>query len=413
MTSGNMTTCAKRRFDDFPLRFILAVGCILMAAGCGVPEKRPEDKKIPAMVRLEKSDYPTFSDDMNFDGLDHCITSSLLYLSKRPDTQKFSFADDKYSVAHMIRSLESFQQFIQTSPSASELRQFVAEKYQVYRSSGDKNNGKVLFTGYYEPLLKGSLVRNDVYRFPIWARPDDHLIVKLATFSSKFIGESIIGRVDGGQFVPYYDRKDIENGGVLAGKAPVLAWLDNPVDVFFLHIQGSGKIFLDTGQSINVHYDTTNGRPYRSIGRHLIDKGAIPKDKMSMQAIRRYLDDNPHAVDAVLNTNPSYVFFKLEADGPLGFLGVKLTPGRSIATDRRIFPKAALSFIETKQPLIDAKGRIQKWAELNRFVLNQDTGGAIRGPGRADLFWGNGPYAELAAGHMQHRGSMYFLVLKQ
>ena len=211
---------------------------------------------------------------------------------------------------------------------------------------------------------------------------------------------------------PITTGKAIDHDGVLAESARALAWVRDPVDLFFLHIQGSGKIFLDSGRVLNVHYHTTNGRPYRSIGKFLIDSGAIPRPQMSMQAIRRYLRAHPESVDAVLNGNPSYVFFKLEKDGPLGSLEVKLTPGRSIATDRRLFPAAALCFIETRKPLIDAAGQIRRWTALNRFVLNQDTGGAIRGPGRADLFWGNGRYAELAAGHMQHPGVMYFLVLK-
>jgi membrane-bound lytic murein transglycosylase A len=133
---------------------------------------------------------------------------------------------------------------------------------------------------------------------------------------------------------------------------------------------------------------------------------------MSMQTIKKYLRENPAAVDDILNANPSYVFFNTEPEGPIGSIGVKLTPGRSIATDRRLFPKGALAFIQTQKPLVDGNGLIVNWSDFGRFVLNQDTGGAIRGAGRADLFWGNGPYAELAAGYMQHPGALYFLVLK-
>ena len=133
---------------------------------------------------------------------------------------------------------------------------------------------------------------------------------------------------------------------------------------------------------------------------------------MSMQKIREYLREHPEKIEPVLNHNPSYVFFTIEPDGPLGNINVKLTPGRSIALDRYIFPPAALAFIATQKPVIDSSGKIQGWTDFTRFVLNQDTGGAIRGPGRADLFWGNGPYAEIAAGHMKHEGHLYFLVLK-
>lgn len=181
---------------------------------------------------------------------------------------------------------------------------------------------------------------------------------------------------------------------------------------FFLQIQGSGKIHIDGGGVLNVHYHASNGKAYRSIGNLLIEQGKIPRAEMSMQQIRAYLDAHPEEVSAIFSYNPSYVFFKIEPDGPRGCLDVRLTPGRSLAVDRRIFPMAALSFIQTQKPMVDGNGAIVGWTECARFVLNQDTGGAIRGPGRGDIFWGNGPYAELAAGHMQHPGRLYFLILK-
>ena len=144
----------------------------------------------------------------------------------------------------------------------------------------------------------------------------------------------------------------------------------------------------------------------------LIDNGKIPREEMSMQKIRAYLHDHPEEAETVLNYNPSYVFFKIEQDGPIGSLGVKLTPGRSVALDRRLFPLAGLAFVETKKPLINGDEKIHSWTDFARFMLNQDTGGAIKGPGRADLFWGDGIYAEIAAGHMQHDGEIYFLILR-
>jgi membrane-bound lytic murein transglycosylase A len=199
---------------------------------------------------------------------------------------------------------------------------------------------------------------------------------------------------------------------MLEGKAPVLAWVRDPVDLFFLQIQGSGKILLDNGETINIHYHASNGRPYKSIGNLLIQKKIIPHSEMSMQRIRAYLGSNPEDVQDILNYNPSYIFFKTEEDGPRGYLDVKLTPGRSVALDRRIFPLAGIVYIETVKPQVSGNGEIAEWIKNDRFVLNQDTGGAIRGPGRADIFWGNGKYAEIAAGNMQHKGSLYFLILK-
>ncbi|MBW2364121.1 MAG: MltA domain-containing protein [Deltaproteobacteria bacterium] len=349
---------------------------------------------------------------MAYDSLKHGIIQSLTYLNRLPASHEFKFANDTFEAEHMIKSLEVFLDFIKTRPKYKELKEFIESNYWVYKSVGSNETSKVLFTGYYEPFLQGSLQKSETYRFPIYARPSDLSIIDLSLFSPKFKGKKIIGRYTNPEFVPYYDRKDIEREGLPADSILPLAWVDDKVDLFFLQIQGSGKIFLDNGQIINVHYHISNGRPYRSIGNYLIKKGKISLSEMSMQKIREYLNQHSEEIDTIFNYNPSYVFFKLEEDGPYGCLGVKLTPGRSIALDRGIFPSAALAFIETNIPVIDGDAKIHSWVNLARFVLNQDTGGAIQGPGRADLFWGNGSYAEIAAGYMKHSGSLYFLILK-
>ncbi len=382
--------------------FAIMLACFI--AGCTV-------KKYP-IVRISSSEYPEFSDDMLYDGLEHSILQSISYLKKVPSVRKFKFGKDFFSSTHMIKSFEHFLNFIHTKPSKQELKKFIDSYYLVYRSIGGSKSEQVLFTGYYEPVLQGSLEQSAEYIFPVYARPHDLINIDLSLFSPRFKGERITGRYTGQTIVPYHERKEIEHKNSLEGKAKQLAWVKDRIDLFFLQIQGSGKIDLDNGKTINVHYHATNGRPYRSIGKLLIEKGKIDRSQMSMQSIRSYLHNHPEEIDAVLNYNCSYVFFKIEEDGPLGCLEVKLTPGRSIALDRRIFPLPALSFIETKKPLIDSSGRINAWTDFSRFVMSQDTGGAIRGPGRADLFYGNGKYAEIAAGHMQHIGKLYFLILK-
>jgi len=363
-------------------------------------------------VLVNEWKLPEFSDDMYFDALAVSIDQSLTYLlSLSPDT-RFTFGDDTYSAAHMVLSLEKFADFLKTVPDAATLKRYIREHYQVYQAAGRQGAGQMLVTGYYEPFLEGSHQKSARFRFPLYTRPSDLVAVDLSLFSEKFPAETLWGRLDGKTLVPYHDRREIDATGVLSGKSDVLAWVDDRIDLFFLHIQGSGKLYMDIGAPINVHYNSPNGRPYRSIGKLLIDNGAIPREEMSMQAIKKYLRENPEAVDDILNANPSYVFFNTEPEGPIGSIGVKLTPGRSIATDRRLFPKGALAFIRTQKPLVYGDGTIERWSDFGRFVLNQDTGGAIRGAGRADLFWGNGPYAELAAGYMQHPGTLYFLVLK-
>jgi membrane-bound lytic murein transglycosylase A len=383
-----------------------------MFTGCGIFKKRPSEIKKTALIRIDSSAYPDFFDDMDYDGLENCILGSISYLNRVPPTKTFRFGQEIFNTAHMMRSIEHFLDFIRTKPSKDELIRYIKNNYLVYATQGIDNPEPVLFTGYFEPVLQGSLNKDTEYQFPIYARPDDLTTIDLSLFSQQFKGETIVGRYIDQRVVPYYDRKEIEHQGLLEGKVKEIAWLKDRLDLFFLQIQGSGKIYLDNGDVINVHYHGSNGQPYRSIGKLLIDEGKITREDISMQKIRDYLRNHPEEIETVLNYNPSYVFFKVEKDGPLGSLEVKLTPGRSIALDRRLFPPAGLAFIETKKPLINGDGTIHKWTAFSRFVLNQDTGGAIRGPSRADLFWGNGPYAEIAAGYMQEFGKLYFLILK-
>ncbi|MBW1962279.1 MAG: MltA domain-containing protein [Deltaproteobacteria bacterium] len=382
---------------------------LMLASGC-TPLRMQLSSS--AMIKIQPAAYPIFEDSMSLDGLHHGIVQSLSYLKRVPESKKFIFGKEVFDTSQMIHSLEAFLTFLCKRPTLQAIQAYINENCWVYQSVGAGKPGRVLFTGYYEPLLEGRRKKDATYRYPLYARPEDHVTINLSLFSPQYKGIALIGRISDHEVVPYHDRQEIDEKGVLEGKAKVLAWLKDPVDLFFLQIQGSGKVYLDTGQLMNVHYHTTNGHPYRSIGKLLIEEGKIPAERMSMQAIRTYLHDHPTEVGRILNHNPSYVFFKTEKQGPIGYMGVRLTPGRSLALDRRLFPPAALVFIKTKQPLIDGSGKIHRWVDFTGFALNQDTGGAIRGPGRADLFWGNGPYAEIAAGHMQHEGQLYFLVLK-
>jgi membrane-bound lytic murein transglycosylase A len=382
------------------------IAVVLLVGGCA---KEP----LPTgLIRLSPSEYPVFADDLNYADLDQGIAQSLNYLRRIPGSRPFKFGSDAFDAAHIIRSLERFMEFIEKKPSQEQITHFIREHYLVYKSSGEPKTGKVLFTGYYEPLLRGSLCETPEYPYPIYGPPDDLAVVDLSSFSAKFEGEKIIGRVDGKTFVPYHDRKEIDQERVLTGKAPELAWVKDPVDIFFLHIQGSGKIMTEDGALWNVHYHSKNGRPYRSVGQLLIDEDKVPAAEMSMQKIRAYLQEHPEEITRVLNYNPSYVFFTFEKEGPLGAIQVPLTPGRSMAVDRTVFPLSVLSFIMVQKPVLNGDSTIREWVDFSRFVLNQDTGGAIKGLGRADIFWGAGDYAEMAAGHMKHRGDLYLLVLK-
>ncbi len=218
--------------------------------------------------------------------------------------------------------------------------------------------------------------------------------------------------MDGREVMPYFTRKQIEVERRLEEKNLEIAYLKDPVDVAFLHIQGSGRLRLPDGKTISVGYHASNGRPYRSIGKYMLEKGFLTREMMSMQAIRKYLAEHPEIVEDVLNQNPSYVFFQRLDVGPLGNLNVPITPGRSLALDSMLFPKGALCFLSSQRPVVDPEGEIVGWSPFSRFVLNQDTGGAIKGAGRADLFWGDDSYAQVAAGHMKHEGDLYLLIKK-
>ncbi|MEN8244892.1 MAG: MltA domain-containing protein [Thermodesulfobacteriota bacterium] len=394
-----------------PFHFVLALIFLLLLSGCGLFIK-PEITKINSLEIVPVARYPHFEDGGEFNELIAGLDGSLDYLSRIPGDREFYFSEDIYTAEHLKKSVHVFRNQVAANPTVAELNRFIRKNYLVYRSVGSNGRGKMLFTGYYEPAIKGSLEKNASFSYPVYASPKDLTRIDLSLFGDEFKGKKITGRYTGSTVVPYYQRSEIDHTGILDGRSDILAWVGDPIDLFFLQIQGSGKIMLASGEYINVHYHTVNGHPYRSIGKLLIDEEKIAREEMSMQKIRSYLHEHPEEVERVLNHNPSYVFFKLEEDGPIGYIQVKLTPVRSIALDRKIFPPAALAYMETQKPELDRFGEIYEWQDLRAFVLNQDTGGAIKGPGRADVFWGNGHYAEVAAGHMQHPGTLYFLVLR-
>jgi len=398
----------RRRF-----KISLILAAVLLGAACSHSQTVGTALNEIPMLRLDPGRVPEFRDDLDFVGMRFAVEQTLRYLASVPPDRLFVFGPDTYSTAHMMRSLDRFAAFLNRHPSRRQLNLFIRNNYIVYRSVGGPRTGRMLFTGYFEPALRGSLTPDAEYRYPVYTRPPDLITIDLSRFSEKYRGKKLTGRIVGQQFVPYYDRRQIERReGFNPSPGSVLLWVNNRIDLFFLQIQGSGKVYLKDGRSVHVHYQSANGRPYRSIGKLLIEQGKIDRSEMSMQRIRTYLETHPGEVEGVLNYNPSYVFFKFETQGPKGYLDVLLTPGRSLAVDRRIFPMAALSYIETRKPLVDGSGRIDTWTSCRRFTVCQDTGGAIRGPGRADVFWGSGAYAEIAAGHMRSPGELYFLVLK-
>lgn len=386
--------------------WLLLIG-LLLVVSCGPKPTLVE----PPLVRLAPAEFPLFDDRDGYAGLDHAIAMSLTYLRKLPPDRPVTFGEDTYPVAHLIHSLEAFAALIADHPSAASLQQAVVDRFRVYRAAGRGDERQVLFTGYYEPVLPGRLVPGDGFHVPVHSRPRDLLEIDLSLFDPELKGRRIVGRLEGRAVVPYPDRAAIVRAPDFHRQAPPVAWVADEVDLFMMMVQGSGRIALEDGSQRHLQFDGSNGRPYRSIGRLLIDQGHIAPDEMSMQAIRRHLRRHPEQVRAVLDYNPRYIFFRPIAQGPIGALGVPLTPKRSLAVDRRLFPLAALAFIDLPVPQVSEGGAIAHWGTHHGFVLAQDTGSAITGPGRADLFWGGGAAAETAAGHLRHPGRLFFLVL--
>jgi membrane-bound lytic murein transglycosylase A len=260
-----------------------------------------------------------------------------------------------------------------------------------------------LFTGYYEAELRGSRRREGAFATPLLKRPPDLVMVELGLFRPAWRGERIAGRVEAGQLKPYASRAEIERGA-LAERNLELFWVDDPVDAFFLQIQGSGRVRLPDGSTARVGYDGQNGQAYVPIGRLLADRGELPREAVSMQTIRGWLASHPDKAAALMNENPSYVFFReMSGDGPLGAQGVVLTAGRSLAIDRAFLPLGVPLWLDLEDSA-EGNGR------LRRLVVAQDTGGAIRGPVRGDVFWGFGAQAAERAGMMKDRGTYYLLL---
>ena len=388
---------------------IMAVTLIL--AGCypAIQEEvqRPEDALAP--VRFF---HPSIQDDLDLESLRLAVERNMAYLDRLDPQDSFVYGPHVYTVKQVRETQQTFLEILSQHPDPEELSREIRKRFRLYRAVGRPGNSKVLFTGYFEPVFDARLESNGEFRCPLYQRPPDLVKIDLSLFNDKYRGESIVARIQENSVVPYYSREEIETEKPLEGRGLEIAWLKDPVDVAFLHIQGSGRLRLPGGEFLTVGYGASNGRPYRSIGRYLLDEGLMQREQMSMQGIRQYLAENPELRKRVLNHNPSYVFFQVLEEGPLGNINIPITPGRTVALDARLFPKGALAFISCQKPVVNPEGRITEWVPFSRFVLNQDTGGAIRGAGRADLFWGSGPYAEVAAGHLQHDGELFILIQK-
>ena len=379
-----------------------------------LPACQDEEVKITtpqqAMKIVPPADWPLLEDDMDIQSLTAAAAYSLDYLARRPPDEVIVYGPHTYRPAELARAWQRVLELRQLHPQPQDFTGALKSEFMLLQAVGQNGkDGNVLFTGYYEPIIAGRLQAEAGFSQPLYAVPDDMLTVDLSLFGQDLPARRLVGRIQGSRLVPYPDREAIDFDGVINQSAKALAYIADPVDAFFMHIQGSGQIVLKDGQHIRIGYAAQNGHPYRSIGALLIREGHMPSHEMSMQNLKAWLSANPEQRRRILSQNPSYIFFRLlpAEGGPSGAYGRPVTAGRSIAYDRGLFPPMGLAFIKGSRP-----GPDNEDVGLSRLVWGQDTGGAIKGPGRLDLFFGSGEKAGLMAGRMKHIGQMYFLAPK-
>ncbi len=377
-----------------------------LAAGC---EKKPEEAKVPETAEtplrliLTETTFdalPGWAEDSIAEALPALRRSCTRLLGRPadrpvgPDTIGGTVADWRPACKALA------------GPQAADeaaLRNLLTDQFRAFQVAGpESDQGK--FTGYYEAELRGALFPGAAYQVPLFILPTDLVRVDLGRFRADLEGKEIFGRVEDGRLVPYHNRAEIDDG-VLSGRNLELLWVDDPVDAFFLHIQGSGQVSLPDGRRLRVGFAGSNGLPFVGIGRVLLDEGKVPPDQASMQGIRDWLRANPEEGRLMMQRNARYIFFrKIEGDGPVGAQGVALTAGRSLAVDPAFLPLGAPLWLDTTWP----GGK----RPLRRLVVAQDTGSAIKGPVRGDFFWGTGEAALEHAGRMNQPGRYYLLLPK-
>lgn len=344
-------------------------------------------------------------DDLGVGGIRQAAQASKTYYDGLDDLEFYTLEGDTFSSEQMSRSLDYFLDILdETSPRRMDKR--LAEECRTYSPRDSAQ-----YTAYFEPVLQASRKPTGDFKYPVYARPDDLTLVQLRKFFPDD-PRRIHGAVHNGELLPYLTREEIDGSGLLDGRGLELAWVDDPVALYFLHIQGSGRLALPDGHVMRVNFAASNGLPYTSIGRYMLDNEIIASG--SSNAIRKYLSDNPHSREDIMFQNPRYIFFRevdLAADqGPVGSLGVPLVAGRSLATDSRYVPPGALMYIKTEKPVVKADGDIVGWDSIGRFAFSHDSGAAIMGPGRADIYWGEGERAGTVAGYMNQPGEMFVIV---
>jgi len=412
---------------------ILVIAVLLAALFLLVREQRRHPLMLPTApeasgaagppaprLDLEPASFATLPgwDEDELAGALDSLLASCSALERQPPDRPVGPDGFAGTIADWRAPCEAARRLAPGDPEA--LRALLSESFRPWAVT-NRGNPLGLFTGYYEPSLHASRRRHGAFQTPLYAEPRDLVEVNLGAFRDDLAGLRIAGRLEGGRLEPYYDRSAIQ-AGALSGRGLELFWVDDPVDAFFLQIQGSGRLVLEDGSVIRVGYAGQNGHPYHAIGRDLVERGELTPETVSMQSIRAWLEAHPEEAREVMARNASYVFFRtLRGPGPVGSQGVPLTPGRSLAIDTGFLPLGAPVWLATRAPIPDQAPEstpaggpgapaVAVDRPVRRLVMAQDTGGAIRGPVRGDVFWGPGDEAADVAGRMRHAGRMWLLL---
>jgi membrane-bound lytic murein transglycosylase A len=392
-------------------RMLLGVSLLLIviSASCRTRRVVPQivteyDRPLPpGQLALRKiadpNRFPDFTPGWrDLDTLTAAIRKSQSYLSKPSSKQYFPYGDVNYD--RVVKTLDTFLTLLDSGARSDEINGLVRAHFDVYESVGCDDRGTVLFTGYYTPIFDGSLERTALFRYPLHKAPPD--LVKGPD------GQTLGRREADGRIVSYPPRTTIDDSGMLKGQE--LVWLKDPFEAYIAHVQGSARIRLPDGRIITVGYAGNNGQEYQSVAKALIEDGKIARDQMSLAAMIGYFKSHPEDVDKYVRRNPRYVFFQIGDGPPRGCLNEPVTAWRTIATDKSIFPRACLAFISTTLPQMERGVVVTR--PYGGFALDQDAGGAIRAPGRCDVYMGVGDEAGQLAGQTSQEGKLYYLFLK-
>ncbi|MBI4386564.1 MAG: MltA domain-containing protein [Elusimicrobia bacterium] len=362
--------------------------------------------------------WPPIEDQLGKKGLLKAASRASAYLDGAALEKRFyRIGNKEVATGELVATVQELVAIVKSSTGSETLSERLRESFDLYQSVGSDGMGRVLFTAYYQPILSASLKPSKKYRFPLYRKPPDMVEVDVEPFNSRSKGEKFVGRVTKDKkLVPYFDRRAIDVRHVLAGKGLEIAWLENQYDRLDLHIQGSGILKFPSGKRMLARYAATNGLPYKSYATTLLNSGAISRAEMSHARLRQYLADHPEGESWILSQNPRYTFFELvplPGDGePYGTAQQQLVPGRSIAIDPAVIPLGALAYFQTVMPQADRRGNLLGLFSTSRLALCLDTGGAILGPGRVDIYLGSGSQAKVSAQNQWSEGKLYILLKK-